>query len=178
MASEQPTSKDECEHGNEPADCPECNPIFQEAVVPGFHSVTVTGDKAGQIVTTIDMIPKIRITAHVARRLLREVVTDTGRDHTVAVPGRYVHDDRPMCIVARALYRLGVTVDELADMDLCSSLNDIRDVRLPARVRMSVQARIVLGAAQGVQDVQDTWGDALDAALAVRPLRQLRAVTA
>lgn len=55
MASEQPTTSDKCEHGNEHASCPECNPIFQEAYVPGFHSITVTGDEAGRIVTTIDM---------------------------------------------------------------------------------------------------------------------------
>lgn len=49
-------SDDKCEHGNEPASCEECNPIFKDEVaMPGFHYVTVTGDWSGDVITTIEM---------------------------------------------------------------------------------------------------------------------------
>ena len=112
----------------------------------------------------------IRITATKARRLLREVVAEAGRDYLATDMCTYVHvtGERPHCIVGRALYRAGVTLDELSDMDDRTPTN-IDRVRMPSRVRLTWPARMVLGKAQHAQDWGHPWGKALDEALSVRP---------
>jgi hypothetical protein len=114
----------------------------------------------------------IRITARVARRLLREVVAEAGRDHLATDMCTYVHvtGERPHCIVGRVLYRAGVTLDELSAMDNVTPTN-IDRVRMPSRVWLTWPARMVLCRAQHVQDWGHPWGKALDEALSVRPWR-------
>jgi hypothetical protein len=141
-----------------------------------FHSVTVTGDAAGNLVTTIDPPPRIRITARKAQRLLLEVIDEVGRDHQAPLVGRYVDDGCPCCIVAHVLQRAGMTVDELADLDVQLGASDITAVRLPARVRVTGPARLLLQAAQDSSDDFDPWDDALYAALLVRPYKALEDV--
>lgn len=114
----------------------------------------------------------IRITARVARRLLREVVAEAGRDFLAVDMCTYVHvsGDCPHCIVGRVLHRAGVTLDDLSYMDNVTPTN-IERVVLPARVRVTRPARMVLARAQHVQDWGHPWGQALDEALSVRPWR-------
>lgn len=114
--------------------------------------------------------PSIRITARVARRLLREVVAEAGRGHVIQDGCTYVGvvSAGPHCLVGRALHRAGVTENELYVMDH-SSPTSIAGVEVPRRVRLTGPARRVLAQAQAWQDQGDSWGRALDAALAVRP---------
>lgn len=114
--------------------------------------------------------PSIRITARVARRLLREVVAEAGWDHVVRDGCTYMDVWRrcPNCIVGRVLHRAGVTEEELSEMD-ARTPTVIARVQLPARVWMSRPARRVLEIAQVVQDDEQPWGMALDTALLVRP---------
>lgn len=124
------------------------------------------------------MTSTIRITAARARRLLREVVAEAGRDRQVTGwgAGAYMWRGCPMCMVGRALARAGVSKGELRAMD-GAQRSEIDVVRLPARVGVTMAARRVLSAAQQAQDhTRDraglSWGEALDLALAVRPYQR------
>lgn len=135
----------------------------------GFHSIRLSGAADGTVITVVDPPQvEIRITARKARRLLRDVVADAGRGHHAVECGRYVRKDRLICLIAFVLHRAGMTVSEVAELDAWSP-NEIERAQLPARVRMSRQARRVLYVAQDSQDWQNSWGEALDEALAVRP---------
>jgi hypothetical protein len=114
--------------------------------------------------------PAIRITARVARRLLREVVAEAGRGYCMSYSCTYYDAVRlcPRCIVGQALFRAGLTDDELSRMDNRRP-TVISSVQVPARLRMSAPARRVFEAAQVAQDKGCEWGAALDVALAVRP---------
>lgn len=116
------------------------------------------------------MTTQIRITAHVARRLLRAVVAETGQGYVNRDGCTYVDvaGVGPHCLVGRVLHRAGVTVDELSEMDRRTP-TDILWARLPRRVVVTWPARLVLDRAQAVQDAGHAWGYALAEALRVRP---------
>lgn len=134
-----------------------------------FHSIRLSGGADGTIITVVDPPQvEIRITARVARRLLRETVAEAGRGYVSKDGCAYILGGCPHCIVGRALYKAGLTEDELDTLDHTSP-SVISEVRLPARVWMSGAARRVLDEAQTCQDVGYRWGVALNAALAVRP---------
>lgn len=64
----------------------------------------------------------IRINRARALELLEAVVAETGEDFTYGLPGDdksclYAYDGAPSCMVGRALYKAGVTVDQLSDLD-------------------------------------------------------------
>lgn len=155
-----------------------------------FHTVLTTGDEHGNVLTTVDMQPAgsgtgsmsgtvfpaaepIRITVRVARRLLREVVADFGRHHSIGKNAcAYMWQGCPTCMVGCALHQAGVSEDELAGMDR-ETPTVIGVVKTPARLQLTAAARVVFEAAQAKQDEGLSWGAALDAALAVRPWQRL-----
>lgn len=118
----------------------------------------------------------IELTPERALELLREVVAEYGEDHVYADPTgvqadagssafcKYVDEDneRPSCLVGHVLFRAGVTISQLLDMDN-SEDPAIGDVETDA-FTMSPAARAVLRAAQRAQDCGSTWGAALAAA--------------
>lgn len=117
------------------------------------------------------MTGKIRIDALRAINLLREIVDEHGRDHRYSRNSgdgrcRYERGGAPACLIGHVLHRAGVPVNELARMDLAPvfASTEISEVVLPDVVDMTDTARVVLGAAQHVQDHGETWGRALDAA--------------
>jgi hypothetical protein len=118
--------------------------------------------------------PSIPITARVARRLLREVVAEVGRDRVISDTCTYADltSSRPRCLVGHALHRAGVDVDELSWMD-CHTPTFIDVVRVPARVRLTWPARMVFRRAQVAQDRGRPWGVAVDEALLVRPFQRV-----
>lgn len=81
---------------------------------------------------------------------------------------RYVLDDQPSCLVGHVLVRAGWTVEQVADLD------PVRDgyiytggVSAGELFRtfpeyFTVDAGRVLAAAQSAQDLQNSWGDALE----------------
>ncbi|ONI73114.1 hypothetical protein ALI144C_45015 [Actinosynnema sp. ALI-1.44] len=147
----------------------------REALLDNLHRMALADE---QRLAVLERQVEIRITARVARRMLDVVVQSYGRKHDVNDGAcSYVWDGAPICMVGVALYLLGVTEHELAEMDR-QDTPGIAVVVLPARVRMTQAARKVFAAAQHAQDFgmdRDglSWGEALDLALAVRPYQRM-----
>lgn len=111
-------------------------------------------------------------------RALREEVAETGRDHqyhgkgyapnSTQVPREcnYVTAGKPDCIVARALFRLGVPIAVLDQWEgvgawgMCPA-NHVAGHPTPL---LTDNAASILDRAQGMQDRNHPWGSCLDAA--------------
>lgn len=105
----------------------------------------------------------MHITVTDALTSLSEVVREYGPEHAYARPdGRctYTEDEAPSCLVAQALYRLGVPLTTLADFDR-QAFGSIMYVMLPEGLTIDADAREVFGAAQTVQDGGARWNTAL-----------------
>lgn len=111
------------------------------------------------------------ITREDALRALEEVVAEAGEDYVYQPPNQgltcvYVADGRPSCLVGRALFRLGVSIETLHWLDrefggfYCRDLND----ELPEKIPMDESAAIAFARAQERQDARCSWGEALRAA--------------
>lgn len=80
---------------------------------------------------------------------------------------KYVRDGQPDCLIAKVLFKLGVSVEKIATLDGgCGSIGNLLDrnfrlaiynLEYPSTVR-------VLATAQTTQDNRGTWGSARDAA--------------
>jgi hypothetical protein len=73
---------------------------------------------------------------------------------------RYVVNDCPACLVAQVLHNLGVSIDELKEIEGMV----IRSAPLPDWLVMTPVARLVLSRAQTKQDDDYSWGDAVKVA--------------
>lgn len=118
-------------------------------------------------------LPEIHIDAARALELLAAVVAEHGPDTVYLVPEDrkkclYAHGTVCGCLVGHALHRAGLTMDELALMDIEDTAEGlgtgIRDAWIPARVQLTGAAREVFEVAQGAQDKGKRWGEALDSA--------------
>lgn len=105
------------------------------------------------------------VTPSMALWALEEVVAEKGENyeyplHETGWVGFYVRNGEPSCVVACALHKLGVPVEEL------SKYEDTRIEEIPfiGNLYMGVTTRLIFAAAQHCQDTGDTWGDALDEA--------------
>ena len=76
----------------------------------------------------------------------------------------YQANGEPSCVVGKALFKVGVTADELDAMDRTGVHTGINSVTLPERVSLTNDARAVFAAAQEKQDRGTEWGIALRAA--------------
>lgn len=127
------------------------------------------------------------IEAPAALRALREVVAEVGpdfqyharpgSDHDLPTDCRYVNRDKPDCIVAKALHKLGISVEELSQWEgtavraMCpsqfggnSALGVKTYLRCGPRPLLTDTAAQILWAAQNMQDANHTYGVVLEAA--------------
>lgn len=114
------------------------------------------------------------INHHQAIEALRAEVAQEGPDHVYEKPDGddcfYTWGGQPSCLVGRALFRLGVPLDELRDWENAnarelsnSAMDD--DNLTPIRPALTtVQAAQVFQVAQFRQDDGLPWGNALEAA--------------
>ncbi|ALG06816.1 hypothetical protein [Kibdelosporangium phytohabitans] len=155
-----------------------CFGATREALLDNLHRMALA-DEQQRTLALLDRQATVQITAVRARNLLRIVVAAYGRGHSIGDnPCAYFWNGKPRCIVGVALHLAGVTEDELRAMDR-QEPTEIGPglVVLPARVWMSDAARRVFAAAQDAQDHGSdraglSWGEALDAALAVHPYQR------
>lgn len=77
----------------------------------------------------------------------------------------YSADGEPSCMVGLALFKAGVTIAELEEIDN-GDFGTIEFIELPARVSLTDEAVAVFSAAQGMQDMREPWGMAYDHAYA------------
>lgn len=108
----------------------------------------------------------IHIDANKAIALLREVVA--GNEDFIYVMEdatcTYVRDAKPSCLIAQALAKAGVTVEQLREMDAQIDRPKgtvILGVTLPNGIEITGPAREVFSAAQKAQDQARPWGEAL-----------------
>jgi hypothetical protein len=82
---------------------------------------------------------------------------------------RYVEDGNPSCLVGRVLFRAGVPIEAIHNLDTQwnGMSESIGDAKFPDDVNLTLDAREVLQAAQTSQDAGQTWGEALRSALSV-----------
>lgn len=116
-------------------------------------------------VTKLDEFTKILNTMH-------SVVTLFGCSYKypAGVKCTYVtkdNQDNPDCLIGQVLYRLGVSIDTLRELDnRCGSISNSLSSTL--RTKLSIitydDTILVLQAAQSIQDLNLTWGEALQAA--------------
>lgn len=104
------------------------------------------------------------IDADRALELLRAAVEEKGEDHKVS-DCFYVVDGEPYCIVGVALYKNGVKVDEL-EGDYSEKNSCTINFRDDLYSDMSKDACRIFNAAQRSQDLRNTWGEALEVAVA------------
>lgn len=112
-----------------------------------------------------------RVTASKAIEALRHVVSSTpgGFDFVYTPPSDkdmcvYVRDGVPSCLVGQALAYLGVSIDVLEGLDTaCEGKSASADVLAVYYLTTDTAGR-VLQTAQSVQDRQEPWGKALEAA--------------
>ena len=116
----------------------------------------------------------IELTPRRALELMREVVAEYGADHVYVDPNGRTADgldgvtcvyvdwkaSRPSCLVGHALFRAGVTVEQLAELDYAEDGSDINGVYSDA-FELVDGAELVFSAAQMAQDKGQTWGTAL-----------------
>jgi hypothetical protein len=121
--------------------------------------------KANAIYESFSMT-EITIDLDRAKELLEEVVKGN-EDFIYAPPADenacvYQHEGKPSCVVGQALFKAGVTPEELERMD---DQGIIKIATLPDRVTLTDEARDYFDIAQSIQDTsRDTWGYALQAA--------------
>ena len=131
----------------------------------------------------VSHVPTTFVSAKRAIELLKEVVEEAGRDH-IQIKCRYEHNG-PCCIIGRVLSKLGLSLDQLRQLDIDGSL-DKNQTRFSAKanyvlpslyvsgITFTPWAIMILTVAQNVQDhrhfvneqVDDdrSWGHALDVA--------------
>lgn len=107
------------------------------------------------------------LTGQQALDTLGEVVAEFGDDYTYQppasdtdtqyIPPRYIWDGQPSCLVAHALVRHGVTVENLLNFEGSTALL----IRQIGDLKLTDAARHVLNAAQEYQDVGNAWGNCL-----------------
>lgn len=118
------------------------------------------------------------LTVKQALELLHEVVEEVGEDHRYQqVPSpssdagsagcRYEYNGAPSCLVGHVLHRAGWPLSALQDLDTRGvGAEELYYVELPDGTPGVTQgAARVLNRAQGRQDLGDTWGTALEAAV-------------
>lgn len=115
-------------------------------------------------------LQRIRVDGPRALRLLTEVVDELGEDYVyrplppdpddpddseaaLSPTCVYVRGGYPDCLIARALYRAGVTVAELERL-----VGPIGEVVLPLRLELTPGARAGFAAAQAMQDQLQSYG--------------------
>jgi hypothetical protein len=103
--------------------------------------------------------------------LLTKIVSEQGEDFIYQpLPGtdgqcQYVHGDQPRCLVGHVLFRLGVPLDALRELDDGTGANiGVVDLAWALNLDMPAEAQNALSAAQDRQDGGETWGVALQAA--------------
>lgn len=111
----------------------------------------------------------MQITKPKAKQLLRDVVHGNesyvyhSEDHGDRCV--YEYDGKPSCVVGHVLYRAGVTVEVLAELDALfySALldDDPVDMLKEAGLTMTKPARNLLAMMQTRQDHGHSWGSAL-----------------
>lgn len=111
----------------------------------------------------------MQITKPKAKQLLRDVVRGNesyvyrSEDHGDRCV--YEYDGKPSCVVGQVLYRAGVSIDvlaELDDLDYSSFMDDDPvDVLKEAGLTMTKPARNLLVMVQTRQDQGISWGSAL-----------------
>lgn len=91
-----------------------------------------------------------------ALRLLTQVVTDIGPDHRYSEDRiRYTLNGRPACLIGHVLYRYGVPLPDLTELDRRMTVPE-----LPAGL-LTLHAEQILDVAQQTQDEGHPWGVAL-----------------
>lgn len=111
-----------------------------------------------------------RIDAARAVELLREAVAERGADYLdpgAAFDGcEYVKDGRSSCMVGVALHKGGVAIRTLSHLfgEIREALDELVMLRVDIGVEITEEAVGVFEAAQSVQDLGGTWGNALVAA--------------
>lgn len=110
-----------------------------------------------------------QITAERAIELLELVVAREGRD--IRRPCRYVnmgHDTlHPVCLIGYVMAEAGVPLETMAYWNSKTISEVFDNGTLNGVVDVSTEAVDVLQVAQDMQDIDKTWGAALDAALIV-----------
>ncbi len=112
---------------------------------------------------------KVRITVNAVRAALEEAAAASPArvDHRVDAeqPARYVHSDRPDCLVALALAKLGFSVGVLKALDAEHPIGDpftsgvcVAESRHPALRKIDDQAKFLLQWVQDQQSAGRTWG--------------------
>lgn len=106
--------------------------------------------------------------------VMEEVVREFGPGHRYRRRGEghkcfYVNaaETGPDCFIGQVLWRFGVTLDQLFDIEHQSVPIREHDVCIPQAFRgFCLDSRKVMDAAQGAQDIGDAWDQALTAARA------------
>lgn len=115
----------------------------------------------------------IVITNETAMQALRDVVAEVGPDYTYPDSERddlyhacrYVADGKASCIVGRALHKMGVPLEVLAEHELSSAEMVIRELIDDGVIESNESEWATQYAfAQIAQDQRKTWGKALQEA--------------
>jgi hypothetical protein len=113
---------------------------------------------------------KIKVSNSEVMDSLTKIVSEQGEDFIYQPPEgtlgqcQYVHNGRPDCLVGKALYQLGVSVDLLRTLDHEGGMNIGKVDLAQLGLDMPPEALEALDTAQMLQDGQETWGTALQAA--------------
>lgn len=88
---------------------------------------------------------------------------------------RYVKNDAPSCLVAKALFRAGVPMEVLTGLDFQAEglSTPIADAVFSDDIELSDDARMAFRKAQDAQDNGDSWGEALISAKLAQDDRDL-----
>jgi hypothetical protein len=113
-------------------------------------------------------VPDQRITHEDVLRVMTEVVDEYGHDYVyvyenAGIGCAYIKDGQPSCLIGHVLVRLGVEVSYLTERNSArieSHLFDSHETDHP----WTPEAGSVMEAAQLLQDMGETWGEALAAA--------------
>ncbi|WP_123788278.1 hypothetical protein [Phytoactinopolyspora halophila] len=111
----------------------------------------------------------INIDSHYALDLLRQEVRgheDYVYDEKENSFCHYIKDDRPSCLIGRALHQAGVPIYVLTKLDELGAISQASTVEHLAvnHVHMTAEAQRVFSVAQDLQDADRPWGNALAAA--------------
>lgn len=97
-------------------------------------------------------------------QIMTEIVNEAGRDFVYRNHNysncTYLKDDVPDCLIGRVLFRLGIPLEVLQEMD--ENIIAISSAEGPDLTGLSTSACDLLGVAQMKQDQGQNWGDALD----------------
>jgi hypothetical protein len=113
---------------------------------------------------------EIKINSYRALEAIRQAVDERGRDYlyrdefgeAYRITGvcAYVVGGKCACLIGLALLKLGLTFEELSNIDN----SGINSVALPERVNLTKGGMAVFMTGQRIQDINLTWGTALAAA--------------